>query len=146
MTLRRKHCLGNYFFTHTDFLIRRPLLARGTKAAGLGLIVFLTFYQSALIAFQAIQLCFYVFRGLKIPHDLPHQIHFSRSGLSLKIVSCSSLFSRPKKSEKQLTRHQTNNKNRSRNSLNTISMRSRFLHYFPCENKDLEVPNIENWR
>ena len=77
-------------------LIRRLLLARGTKAAGAGFIVFLSFYQLAVIAFQAIRLCFSLVRGLRIPHDLPHQIPDSLSVTSLKIVVFSSLLSRPK--------------------------------------------------
>ena len=44
----------------------------------------------------------------RIPRDLPNQIHFSRSGFLLKIVSFSNLFPRPKKSEKQLQQHGKN--------------------------------------
>ena len=83
-------------------------------------------FQSAVIAFQAIRLFFYVFRGPKYPHDLPHQIHFSESAFLLKHALFSSLFSRPKTSEKRLPRHPKNIKNRSRNSFKTISMQSRF--------------------
>ena len=106
----------------------------------------LSFYQLAVTAFRAIKLCFYVFRGPKYPQDLPHQIHFSESVFSLKIALFSSLFSRPKKSEKTAPGHQKNTKNRSRNSLKTISMNTRCLQYFPCENNDLEVPHIETSR
>ena len=94
--------------------IRRPLLARGTKAAAFGLIVFC---QSAVIASQAIRLLFYVFSGLKYPHDLHHQIQDSRSVFSQKNASFSSLCPRLRNSEKQLPRLPTNIKNRSPNSL-----------------------------
>ena len=112
-----------YGLLSTQPAIRWPLLARGTKAAGFGLVHFLTISGHC---FSAIRLCFYVFRGPKYPGICTLQIQVSRSSFSQKIASCSSLFSRLKNSEKRLPR---NIKNRSPNSLKTISMKSRFLQY-----------------
>ena len=71
------------------------------------------------------------------------QIRSLRFGFSWKIVLFSSLFSRPKKSEKLLPRPPKNNKNPFRTSFKTNFMKSRFLQYLPCEHNDLKVPNVE---
>ena len=86
--------------SHDCKAIRRPLLTRGTKAAAAGS---LSFYQLAVIAFQAISLCF-VFRGQKYPHNLRRQIHFRESGFITKNLLFSTVFSRLEKSEKQFPR------------------------------------------
>ena len=54
----------------------------------------------------------------KIPHDLPHQIPHLGSTLITKIVLFASLFSRLKKSEKQLPRLPTNHKKSIPNFVN----------------------------
>ena len=60
-------------------VIRRPLLARGNKAAGLGLIRFLTIIGHAL-NYQAI--CCYRFSGPTSLVDPPRRIHLSRRSVS----------------------------------------------------------------
>ena len=60
----------------------------------------LSFYQLEVIAFQAIRLCFYAFRGHKYPHDLPHQIKGSGFLTTPKFASFSSLFPRLKNQKK----------------------------------------------
>ena len=71
---------------------------------------------------------------------LLYLLHLLLTFISLKIVAFSSLFSKPKKLEKRPPRLPKNDKSRSRNSSKTISMKSRFLQYLPCENNDLEGP------
>ena len=88
-------------------IIRRPLLARGTKVACLDLIVFLSISGHC---YSAIRLCFYFFRGLKSVVDPPRQFKVSGSVISLKPASFSSLFSTQKKTEKPLSRPPKNNK------------------------------------
>ena len=48
----------------------------------------------------------------------------------------SNLFSRPKEPEKPPPRPPQTDKHRPRNSLKTISVESRNLQYFPCDNRD----------
>ena len=80
----------------TDLEIRRPLLARGTKAACLGTDALFNNQRSC---FSAIRLCSYVFSGPECRVDYPRQIPNSRSVTSPKIVLFSSVFSRPEISE-----------------------------------------------
>ena len=75
--------------------------------------------------------------------DSPRQISNSGSVTSPKIPLFSNPFSRPKKSEKLSPRPPKKDKNRYRNPLKTISMKSRYLQELPCENPDLEVPSVE---
>ena len=120
--------------------IRRPLLARGTKAAGLGLNAFLTLSNHC---FSAIRLCFNVFKSPRSRVDDHPQIPNSGSIISLKNILFSSLFFKPKQSEKRLPKLPKNNKNRSRNSSQTFSTKSRCWQYFQRGNLDLEVSGVE---
>ena len=76
--------------------------------------------------------------GSAYPDPVPEIMDF------IKNRSVFKLFSKPKKSEKRLPRHPTNTKKQACNSLKTISMKNRVLQYFPCENNDFEVPDVEN--
>ena len=105
-------------------VIRWPLLARATKAAGVGFIVFLSISSQC---YSVIRLFFYVFRRPKYHHDLPHQITNSRILTTPKYASFSSLFSRLNKSQKLLPRLPKNDQKPFRNSLNTNSMTIRFF-------------------
>ena len=99
-----------------DWLIRRPLLAKGTKAAGLDLVRLLTISGHA-FSHQAIS-C-YLFLRSTSDVDPPRQIPIPLK--IMKILLFSNLFSRPKKSEKRDPRPPKNDKNRFRQSLKTIS-------------------------
>ena len=90
----------------------RPLLARDTKAACSDTVAFSTISSHC---YSAIGLCFYIFRGPKYLGDYHPQFRNSGSVSSPKIVSFSSVSSKPKKSEKRLPRHQKNNTKRLRN-------------------------------
>ena len=110
----------------------------------------LSFYELAVIAFQAIRLFFYVFRGPKYPHDLPHQIHFSESGFSLKNVLFWSLCSRPKKQKNNSQGNNKNTKIRSRNSLKSIvailSMRKQRCGSTRRRKSESEIDNKMRWK
>ena len=67
----------------------------------------LTFYQLAIIAFQAIRLCFYVFRGLKFPPDLHHQNHSTRIWFHYQNPPVFKSVFKARKSEKPLPRPPT---------------------------------------
>ena len=123
--------------SNSERKIRQPLLAEGTKAAEIEFIVFLSISSHC---YSVIRLCFYVFRGPKYPHICLTRSSVRDPVFLHKIVSFSSLFSRPINSEKRPSRHPNNTKKRSRKSVKTISMKSRFLQYMPCENpkNDLE--------
>ena len=75
--------------------IRRPLLAKDTKAAGLALIRFLTLSGHA-FSYKVLLSVF----SVQIGRCSPRQIQNSGSATSPKILLFSSLFPRPKKSEK----------------------------------------------
>ena len=92
--------------------------------------------------YSAIWLCFS--RGLKSVVDHHPQIQNSGSVTLQKLPPFSGLFSRPKKTEKRLPKPQQNDRNRFRNPLNMISMKSRILQYLPYGNQDLKVPNVES--
>ena len=120
------------------FKIRRPLLVRGTKAAEMGFILFLSISSHC---YSAIRLCFYVFRRPRA--NLHPQIPHLGCVVITKILLFSNLFSMLKKSENRLPRPPKNDTSPSQNPLNTISLKNLFLQYFPCENHELEVPNID---
>ena len=120
--------------------IRWPLLARGIKAAGFGIVRFSTIISHA-FSYQAI--CCYPLSGPKSDVDSSRQIREFESFTSPKNPLFSSLFSSPTKPEKQLPRPPQLNKNPPPDSLKSIFVKSGFLQDHPCENLDLEVPSIE---
>ena len=87
--------------TQRNFQIRRPMLARGMKAAGLSIIRFLTIIGHV-FSYQAI--CCYVFSGPKSRVDPPRQITGSEFVAPPKIHCFSNLFSRRRKLEKMVPR------------------------------------------
>ena len=121
----------------TKKLIRRPLLARGTRAAGFGLIAFLL---SSGHCYSGIRQCFYVFRGPRCRVDRRPQFHYSGSVSSPKVPSCSSVFSRPRKNQKSGSQGV---KKTTKFDSEVYKKRILCSQYFPCENRDKEIPNFE---
>ena len=117
--------------------IRRPLLARGTKAACFGIVRFST------ISGHAFQLSGYAFVPLAVSNQdqIPSPVQLLRIRLhSSKVHLFSSLFQRLE-NYNAVFNSSNIHENRFRNPLKTISMKRWSTQYLPCQNLDLEVPN-----
>ena len=96
--------------------------------------VYFAFHQLAVMLFSYQAMLLSLWRGgLKSGPDPPHQINLSGSVCMTKTPS---IFKSVSKALKK-------RENRLRNSLKTISVKSCFLQYLPCEHLDLEVPRAE---
>ena len=107
--------------------IRRPLLARGTKAAGMGLIRFLT------IGGHAFQLSGYAFISLEA--QIGRWSPAPDQGLRIRYITknpsiFNSVFKAQEIKKKHPPRASKKREMRYRNSIKTISMKIEFRHTF----------------
>ena len=118
--------------------IRRPLFARGTKAAGLDIVPLWTIMDHA---FQLSgYLLWSVFKA-QIPWDLPRQIAHSRSVCAPKSFCFQACFQGTKKQTNGF-RGNTKTTNIDPEIHKHISVKSCCLQYFPCENLILRTPIV----
>ena len=104
-----------------------PCFARGTKAAGLDLVAFLT---SSSHCFSAIRPCFYVFRGPKYPVDLRPQFKVSGSVCIIKNPSIFKSVSKAQKTRKAAPKASKKQQNPTPKSIKRFPWKADFCNAF----------------